>query len=166
MKRMVFPIVAMLGIAPAMAQQGPPFSANGEPVYRFEGYSSSMVQGDAGFVGLHSACQADFGPEARACFSEEFVRSTNIVAPLGDGAWVMPVIVAAAGDGVFEGGQGERVWGYDFAGIRVRASRMSCGGWSINSTSQFQRGLHVTSNGAVRPASCDSTLRVTCCTPQ
>ena len=59
----------------------------------FEGYSSTTVLGDVGVTGLTDECSGS----ARVCTTKEFMLSTDIAAPPGVGAWILPEIVAAVG---------------------------------------------------------------------
>jgi len=47
------------------------------------------MQGNAGLVGVHSACERTFGPGSRMCLAEEVFKTTGLVSgPGGIKAWV------------------------------------------------------------------------------
>ena len=69
--------------------------------YRFVGFSTIVVAGDVGIIGLYDACQIDFrSATARACFSDEAIRDPDVFAEAsfadGEGAWLMPVVTGAS----------------------------------------------------------------------
>ncbi len=82
---------AMLIGAPGYA--GRPLQTSGD--YEFIGFTSAahVEDGDAGFAGMHAACQAEFpelGTQVRMCTSKEFLLSPMQAAPVVP-AWVHPM---------------------------------------------------------------------------
>ena len=147
--------VAVLFLATTSSALAAPPAKKNSNFFEFVGYSSATVQGDVGFVGMHAACQAEFGALVRFCTSKEFVltpiQETPTVA-----AWVHPVISFMpfiSHSGTFG----------DFA-------RTGCGFWDENGTESF--GLVVNTDGvvAIRDSggafiTCNVDRPVTCCTP-
>ncbi len=83
--------IAMLIGAPGYAAR--PLETSGD--YEFIGFTSAanFEDGDAGFAGMHAACQAefpDFGTQVRMCTSKEFLLSPVQAAPVVP-AWVHPM---------------------------------------------------------------------------
>lgn len=69
---------------------GPPGPAGAGPVeYWFVGFSTATVNGGVGLVGMHGACQEDFGPEARMSTTTELFRSP-FATPQPGLAWINP----------------------------------------------------------------------------
>ena len=75
----VLALVAMLVSAQAAKPEKPIAPPSG--VFEFVGFSSGMVDGGVGIFAINAACQADFGPDARMCTSEEFWRSPGATSP-------------------------------------------------------------------------------------
>lgn len=116
--------------------------------YRFVGFSTATTNGAVGFVGLHALCQADFGSQARACTSEEYIRSPHAEAP-ATGAWLLPSVA----------GGSNTTGGIDFSGQTVA----NCRGWTEVSGNL---GLSVREQGGIDVSGCSSSLAVTCCAPE
>ena len=121
-------------------------------VFEFVGFSSGMVQGDVAFVGMHAACQADFGPDSRMCTSKEYALSPNAGVP-GFNAWVHPVPGLASSTDFTEGPD---------------SCVGSFGGWS--NADSAKSGMTVDPNGHISNivsltinATCDAPRSVTCC---
>lgn len=115
--------------------------------YRFVGFSTGTTNGAVGFVGLYALCQDDFGSEARACNSEEYIRSPHAGAPT-TGAWLLPSVA----------GGSNAAGGIDFSGQAVA----NCRGWTEVSGNL---GLSVREQGGIDVSGCSSSLAVTCCAP-
>jgi len=88
-------VSATMAIAMLIGAQGyaKPLQSGGD--YEFIGFTSAgnFEDGDAGFAGMHAACQAEFpdlGTEVRMCTSKEFLLSPVQAAP-GAPAWVHPM---------------------------------------------------------------------------
>ena len=112
----------------------------------FVGFSESTVVGRVGVDGLTGQC----GVSARVCTTKEFMLSTDIDAPGGDGAWILPEIVAATGTSCV-----------DFSGREdTPCIHFSCSGWGSGG-----EGMSVNSDGALVFADCDISRFVTCCGP-
>lgn len=137
---------AALSLATAAVAKPPflPAPVSDSP-YRFAGYSSQTTVGSDGYDDLYSACQGDFGNEARACLSEEFIRSPNIFSP-SSSAWILPSINAG---------------GIDFSGTQFNLGSVNCGAW----TNASNAGLLVEPNGGFSTATCNVARPVTCCVP-
>ncbi len=139
----------------AAPQKSPPADAP----YRFVGYSSSepadLVLGSVGLPALYAACQdpvTGFGPDARMCTTEEFLRSPNIEAPTVD-AWIYPTIIGFDGTTVLDLFSGE---------FTTALGDFTCGrGW----TDSGARGLVVTDSGGSGRQFCNVARQVTCCAP-
>ncbi len=82
-------LVAMIMAGPAHARferfEPPPSG-----VFEFVGFSIGTVDGAAGILGMHSTCQADFGPDSRMCTVEEYWRSPSAASPGLTPAWLHP----------------------------------------------------------------------------
>ena len=156
----------------AAPQKSPPADAP----YRFVGYSSSepadLVLGSVGLPALYAACQdpvTGFGPDARMCTTEEFLRSPNIegtpTAILA--AWIYPTIIGFAAGNTASGSDFSTA--LDFSGLAVRdvgeagpADFWTCRGWS--GTGGFT-GLDIDEKGVIRAQGCNVARMVTCCAP-
>ena len=123
----------------------------------FVGYSTDIVAGDAGIVGLTQACHGDFGTTARICTPKEFILSSDIAAPL-TAAWLNLDL--------------------DFISHYLtdagNLNQLTCAFWSSASADSGSfRGLAVLPNGQVsgpgsvasNQRSCDVARPVTCCAP-
>jgi hypothetical protein len=118
------------------------------PTFKFVGFSTSQVDGSAGFFGMAAACQADFGPDSRLATTKEIVESTIQPALIGTRAWVQPVYVVARDTGPF-----------DFSGY---ANPGNCTAW----TDTGGNGFTVTSTGGFASNVCGATLPVACSASQ
>jgi hypothetical protein len=125
-------------------------------------------------VGMHRACQKDFGALARMCTSKEFWTSPSVeIPPIA--AWIQPSVV-----GTFTREVNGRVDSYaiDFWGKyyglnywdnddRAPARLPTCYGWS--SSSGDLRGIalmdHEIDGLALITHACSATNIITCCTP-
>lgn len=126
---------------------GQPPPANADAPYRFVGFTTGTTNGGAGYIGLYALCQADYGPDAKACTSNEYLRSVNATGP-ANAAWLLPTVVG----GSFNEG------GFDYSGVGVE----TCGGWNRVSGGDF--GLSVLGpQGGLGRSACSSVLPVTCC---
>lgn len=54
------------------------------------GFTSATFQGDTGYLGFTTACEAEF-PNTRMCASEEVIGTRRIPEGLAGTAWVRPV---------------------------------------------------------------------------
>ena len=82
--------IAMLGVSPAVAQQGPKDRGDGGTggVFEFAGFSSATTNGRAGgWPGMYQLCQADFGVTARMCNLTEYFLSPGVLYP-AVAAWI------------------------------------------------------------------------------
>jgi hypothetical protein len=55
-----------------------PILVKNSNIYRFSGFSKSMVSGDSGLAALHAACQSSFGGDARMCTSKEIFETPSL----------------------------------------------------------------------------------------
>ena len=62
----------------------------------FVGYSTDIITGLEGIVGLTQACHGDFGTTSRVCTTKEFILSSDIEAP-ATAAWINPEYIDGAG---------------------------------------------------------------------
>jgi hypothetical protein len=139
--------------------------------YRFVGYSSNapsdLVTGGVGLPALYAACQdpvTGFGPAARMCTTEEFLRSPNIegTPTVSLAAWIYPTIIGFTTDSGADFSAA-----LDYSGLAVRvgeagpADAWTCRGWSGSGIS----GLDVDEKGVIRAQSCGVARMVTCCAP-
>jgi hypothetical protein len=160
-------IVAVTTAASAAPDKAPPADAP----YRFVGYSSSapsdLVTGGVGLPTLYAACQdsvTGFGPAARMCTTEEFLRSPNIegTPTVALAAWIYPSIIGFTTDSGADFSAA-----LDFSGLAVRvgeagpADAWTCRGWSSTGFT----GLDVDEKGVIRAQSCGVARMVTCCAP-
>jgi hypothetical protein len=141
--------------------QGPPGVGGGAAAaMQLIGATTDTQYGGGGIVARSVACQADFGPEARWCTSEEVMNTVDIpdFGPLGnDKLWVRPTFVsfAIAPDG--------SLFALDASGKRGDPySLMTCGSW----TSSLGAGLAVRpGGGGFNLPVCSVPLRSACCGP-
>ena len=120
--------------------------------YDFVGLSGETRVGDAGYGGMQSACEAEFGPGARLADSAEIVAS-DLPGTLVDVAWV----AASPGSGLL----GDAVTGV----LAPGTGGLSCGGWSDAGLLSY--GLSVdTDNYAFGVLPCSSVARVACAAPR
>ena len=112
----------------------------------FVGFSTTTVLGDVGVDGLTGQCDVS----ARVCMTKEFMLSTDTDEPVGDGAWLLPEIVAVTGTTCVE------FSGRDVSGC----TNLSCSGWAGSGT-----GMSVNTAGAIVVAGCATLRFVTCCGP-
>ena len=142
---------------------GDPGSGGGTTtMLEFKGYSGGTVNGGVGYVGLMDECVKSLGADARPCTTEEFIKSRNISTPSVDGAWINPVISAAANTNGLV---------FDYSGltgvpgaVSTSNNNWDCHRWTIaDNTGKF--GFVVTSGGSIYYARCDTPRAVTCCAP-
>ena len=127
-------------------------SAQEPTEYQWAGATSSTTLGDAGFLHLQWMCQAEYGPTARMCTSQEVLESTNLSTGSlpNTEAWTLPVYVPSSESALDMSGLGG-----DF--------EFTCDGWS---SAGDAHGLTVTSEGRFRQSWCGLTRSVSCCTPK
>ncbi len=114
--------------------------------FEFAGFTGQLVLGDVGVLGMHAACQNDFGPDARMCTSREYFRSPNAEDVIGQNpsairreAWIHPTFGS----------------NNDFSGINAA----TCISWKVTTSS----GLTVGDDGIFSNLPCDIDRPVTCC---
>ena len=116
-------------------------SGSSEP--RFVGFSNDMVQGNAGLVGVHEACENKFGSGARMCSTAEVFKTPGISSyPDVAKAWVQP-------DSAFE-----RTSDVPYGN--------NCYGWSTSTNNRFGsvfEGQRMNLESDI----CSRYLPVTCC---
>jgi hypothetical protein len=141
MLKLVAALVPLVVLAqPAFAK--PPQSAPGGPD-RFVGFSTSTVLGNATILGMHAACQTDFGPSSRMCTSKEYIH-----------AWVHPEPGLAANQD-FSGT-------LDVVACRDGITSGPIGFW----TGLSGPSLTISVNGYMQNnSSCAIPRPVTCCAP-
>ena len=134
--------------APAFAQQGKKDTPSGGPMV-FVGYSTDIITGLEGIVGLTQACHGDFGTTARVCTTKEFILSSDIEAPATI-SWILAEYYDASG-------------GVDYSGKSGGIGDLSCDSWGGNSR---QSALVVQPTGRInKRGPCDDARSVTCCAP-
>jgi hypothetical protein len=147
---LVLPFALLIGAESASARSSDPF--------QIVGVTSTSHLGGEGVRTFTLACQADYGPAARMCTSEEVLQT--VVWPVIEAdAWVRPVFVSTSGIGGAE---------VDVSGVKGDSQYMSCYGWN-DSTINYS-GMTVTTAGAIRFSDvmgnglrCDVPRRVACC---
>lgn len=128
--------------------------------YRFVGFSTTPVQGNAGMAAMHADCQSTFHDRgARMCTTEEVFRTPNLEdlnLPPDESAWVQPI---AAGVG---GAVGQTLIVDQFQATITHGSTISCNGWTSNNV--FFAGLSYRSfSGSFDNRSCSNSSPVACC---
>jgi hypothetical protein len=136
--------------------------ASSAPV--FQGFSSGTVAGNAGIIGLQTACDASFSG-AKICSSAEFASSTYKSATLSGTAWLLPVVEMgseASATYIVEKTSGLTLIG-DYA-----QSELTCEGFTSNASTAY--GLFVTATGGIQNGNlrsggtaCDTVRAVACC---
>jgi len=122
---------------------GPPGPATAGPVeYWFVGFSTATVNGGVGLVGMHGACQADFGPEARMSTTTEMFRSP-IATPQTGLAWVNQT------DDLNNAGDPSR----------------NCQGWGAATAGKYGTVVLGDVLGIWQPEDCDKLFHVACAVP-
>ena len=123
---------------------------------------SNAVFRNSGLRAIDNQCKADFGAEARMCFSTEVLATSNwpeLEKLHSPGGWVRPVIR-------LEGTGDSAVW-YDVSGtFAVGQDRgLNCAGW--NSDSPLHSAIAVVQNGSMQILQCDIGLQIgaVCCLP-
>jgi hypothetical protein len=127
----------------------------------FQGFSSGTVAGNAGIIGLQSACNASFSG-SKICSSAEFANSTYKSATLSGTAWLLPVLEKGKEGYVVEKTSGFTVQ-TDFA-----QTKFTCAGFTSNTAREY--GLFVTATGGFQNGdltsggtACDTVRAVACC---
>ncbi len=84
-----FVLVALLALVASPATAAP---------FQLVGFTTTTVLGDAGVLGMSTACMADFGdmPGVRMCTSVEVMETTAVPAISEPDAWVRPVFQPTA----------------------------------------------------------------------
>ena len=111
-----------------------------------------------GFVGMTTACRADFGPGARMCKSSEYMDSDTL-NPIGipvNGAWLRPSWRGFAKPTT----SFDAVRALDESGVQAQPVDLTCKNWLNN----FDRGL-ILASGGFSSGTCDVQRPVTCCAP-
>ena len=87
---LAFAILFVLGAIKSHAKDAT--NVNVSSVYRFIGFTTATTDGDAGgLIGMNAMCQAEYGPRARMCNTEEFYLSPNMTSPTYlYKAWIQP----------------------------------------------------------------------------
>ena len=123
-----------------------------EPDYKFVGFSSSTMAGNAGYFGMADACRSDYGSNARVASTEEIAVSSIDTTQSGV-AWVQGIPHASnpAIDAI--------------TGVRVGSgSNLSCDGWSDSSSNE---GLIVDGNTyTIESQACYLQVAAACSAPQ
>ncbi|MEE9319066.1 MAG: hypothetical protein V3U76_01350 [Granulosicoccus sp.] len=117
--------------------------------YVYTGFSTTQVVGNVGYLGVNSACQSEFGANARMATSLEIINSTGLVAQSGT-AWVQAVRHPSGGNSDYTSGVTPNTW--------------SCAGWTANSTA-----TSLTVNGpniSFTKQACNTNSYVACSVPQ
>ena len=130
----------------------------------FQGFSSATVAGNAGIIGLQTACNASFSG-SKICSSAEFANSTYKSATLSGTAWLLPVIELSS--------EGSATYSVEkTSGLTVIVSsgqtQLSCEGFTSNADDVY--GLFVTATGGIQNGNlrsggtaCDTVRAVACC---
>ena len=130
----------------------------------FQGFSSGTVAGNAGIIGLQTACNTSFSG-SKICSSAEFANSTYKSATLSGTAWLLPVVEMgseASATYIVEKTSGLTLIG-DYA-----QSELTCEGFTSNANDKY--GLFVTATGGIQNGNlrssgtaCDTVRAVACC---
>ena len=119
---------------------------------QFVGFSNDSVQGDVGLVGMHGACAATYGTDARICLEIEVFNTPNLqpVPPVPSG-WVQSNASQTLNNNNCTG------WtsAVGRTGYVLSGERMQLGG---SSTYTYPGGILTTT-----PANCDELRPVACC---
>jgi len=173
-KLWIFPVLAMIVSATAVYGAPPNIPPFLSSEYHFAGYTEQKTSGDAaGYAGMNSICQAEFGENARMCTTKEWFNTHGTHQPLQPpdrAAWVQPELAAM----VYRNDT-QAVQIMDWTGIKTSTtlgstyvSQASCSQWT--SENPLQGGIMVsnepiTNRDIVRHQTCVVKLQVTCCTP-
>ena len=132
----------------------------------FQGFSSGTVAGNAGIIGLQTACNASFSG-SKICSSAEFANSTYKSATLSGTAWLLPVVEMTSEDGstyVADKTSGLTV----FDSSAAAQTQLTCEGFTSNASDVY--GLFVTATGGIQNGNlrsggtaCDTVRAVACC---
>jgi hypothetical protein len=126
----------------------------------FLGYTMATRTGQAGVVGFHQECAAQFGATARACTSADIVGSplsgTFAADPNQTSNWVLPSFVQSIGSSVA-----------DASGRSGSPKNLSCDGWNSNLASvtglaMLDSGVQM---GRFTLATCNGLRNIACCAP-
>ena len=120
-----------------------------KPQVTFVGFSGGQVVGDAGLLGMSSACDATFGEGSRIAYTHEVFEASH-VGPYSDTAWVQPSFLY--------GGVSDQI-------TRLTSAGLSCSGWS-SSTETPSGGLSLDGETLkFMTQGCNQTRRVACSAP-
>jgi len=130
----------------------------------FQGFSSGTVAGNAGIIGLQTACNTSFSG-SKICSSAEFASSTYKSATLSGTAWLLPVVeISEQYDGTYVLDK--------TSGLTVLSDtaqdELTCDGFTSNASTSY--GLFVTATGGIQNGNlrsggtaCDTVRAVACC---
>lgn len=128
-------------------------SANLNRVYRVVGFSTAQLQGNAGLLGMHNACQASFGNSARMATSMEVFLTPGLTTQSGS-AWTQPVFMPGNGnvDQIFGSANSTNI-----------NNGLTCYGWQLAGNTQ---GLIVQgANYSVGMGTCNTPRSAVCAQP-
>ena len=111
--------------------------------YKYVGFTTTQVLGDVGFLGMHNACQIDYGSNARMATSEEFFDNLEVSSQTGS-AWLQPWRFSPFGD-----------------------STEMCSSWSSATGQSGNDGLIIDgTNLSLADEDCDISRSVACAIPR
>ena len=124
-------------------------NGSGSVVYRAVGFSSAQVFGNAGILGMHSACQSDYGPSARLATSEEVFLTPSLTSQSGSG-WAQGVPTPG------------RNYTDQILGESNQNTTIACNGWSSTSgNGVIYEGLDY----SIGSAACNISRSAVCALP-